>query len=474
MHGYSKDLIESFALEIIANAHKIIKDAKKVSSHDFSSGASLRYINIISKSAQATSYATKTIYKKIDFQDKKTVESNFRILKRLKESIKFFSTNLKYISDSKMSKIPWGLSNPLAQLANNIIDDANILLYQQWDYNYSIVTRDINEYISDKLELLQIYIPSKLYKELKIELKRPLYLISFPYLEKNNILQYSLLGHEVGHLYADKILHSLNMKTIIMNDKNLSTLLNNAKSKPQALEQIEDIWKRIFQELISDTIGTLFFGPAMLFSILEFSLQQDIDIPPNHKNGFYPPWRARLRVSHTMVLKLLPNFSSYGQGATLFSDANIIKRVKEIESIVAQNIDKESMQNEHEGIFHIFNNAYNYLQTLYDAMLLEFDKNNFDEIKFFEHVNKLTQRLEQGIPPNIIDELDITTNATLCEILNAAWKYRISWENTIFDDDGNFNEEYLLKRKKLNQLTNKAIEYCDLTDSYLSHTRSQS
>jgi len=466
MDSYSKDLIESFCLEIIANSNKIIKDAKKISVHDFSSNSSLKYINTLSNFAEAIQHATKAVYKQINWSNSKYIDNNFRILKRLKESVKFLSTNLKYIEDSKMSRVPWGLSSPLQKLAESVVPDANVILYQQWDYNYSIITSDINEYIANKLSELEIYIPQELYESILQELSKPLYLISFPYLEKNNILQYSLLGHEVGHLYADKILKSIDIKKRIFNDKNLVSILSTTVvSKPQALSIIEDRWQRIFKELLSDVVATVFFGPAMLFSMLEFSLQQDIDTVPSPETGFYPPWRARLRICHKMVLLLIPHFNSLSNGSTLLHSDKMKERIDEISNIISETNDIENMK-KNKNIFDIFSNAEQYIESIFSQIIKDLGKDRLDEKTFFSHVDTLSQRLSNGIPPNIIDDLDINTNATLCEIINASWKYRISWESKIFDDDGEFNEEYLSERKKLNQLTNKAIEYSDLANKY--------
>lgn len=465
MNSYSKDLIESFCLEIIANSSKIIKDAKKISVHDFSSNSSLKYINTLSGFAEAIKYATKTVYKQINWKDSKYIENKFRILKRLKESVKFLSNDLKYIEDSKMSRIPWGLSNPLQNLAKSVVTDASVILYQQWNYNYTIITSDINEYIKNKLSELEVYIPQKLYENILQDLSNPLYLISFPYLEKNNILQYSLLGHEIGHLYADKILKTIDIKKKIIDNKNLVSLLSTAPSKPQALGRIEDIWKRIFKELLSDVVGTVFFGPAMLFSMLEFSLQQNIDTVPSPEVHFYPPWRARLRLSHKMVLKLVPHFDNLSNGNTLFDDNKIKERIDEISNIIKETSDIDNMKI-NKYIFDIFNSVEGYIESLFPQIIKDLDEDGLDEKTFFNNVDVLSQRLANGIPPNIINDLDVNTNATLCEIINASWKYRISWEAEIFDENGNFNEHYLNERKKLNQLTNKAIEYSDLTNKY--------
>ena len=114
----------------------------------------------------------------------------------------------------------------------------------------------------------------------------------------------------------------------------------------------------------------------------------------------------------------------------------------------------------------IYKNVIERIESYIPELLIQFEKNNFDETIFFDNINILNSRLNNGIPPNILDELDLNTVSTIEEIINAAWKYRLSWEPKIFDEDGTFNKEYIDTRKNLNKLTIKAIEYINLVNNY--------
>ena len=108
-----------------------------------------------------------------------------------------------------MDKIPWSLVEPLQKIASSITPNAKIVLCQQWDYNYSIYTRNLFDQYHELILILEEFLSEDTFLNLETKLKTPLYLVNFPYLEKNNILLFSLLGHEIGHLVADKYIKSL-------------------------------------------------------------------------------------------------------------------------------------------------------------------------------------------------------------------------------------------------------------------------
>ncbi len=140
----TKDVIEGFCLEIISNSRKVTRDIKKISTHEFGSKSSEQVLEVIHDIADAIGQATKTLFKQIDWQDDTFRESKFRQLRRLKELIQIFSSNLQFIENSKMDKIPWSLVEPLQKIASSITPNAKIVLCQQWDYNYSIYTHYSN------------------------------------------------------------------------------------------------------------------------------------------------------------------------------------------------------------------------------------------------------------------------------------------------------------------------------------------
>jgi hypothetical protein len=123
------------------------------------------------------------------------------------------------------------------------------------------------------------------------------------------------VGHELGHLIVRKNEYineakikaftkriKPEVKEIVMDSYrrrfdtlDIFTKLHAKKEEQNCIEITQQIWKRGLEEILSDIIGTLIFGPAMLFSMYELSLQKRMDHIPDYSNNFYPPWRYRLR-----------------------------------------------------------------------------------------------------------------------------------------------------------------------------------
>lgn len=466
----TKDVIEGFCLEIISNSRKVTRDIKKISTHEFGSKSSEQVLEVIHDIADAIGQATKTLFKQIDWEDDTFRESKFRQLKRLKELIQIISSNLQFIENSKMDKIPWSLVEPLQKIASSITPNAKIVLCQQWDYNYSIYTRNLFDQYHELILILEEFLSEDTFLNLETKLKTPLYLVNFPYLEKNNILLFSLLGHEIGHLVADKYIKSLGPDVLGYDFRKTLKELYEGKYKgltplPNYLAFCSNAWTRLFEELISDVVGCLSFGPAMLFSMFEFALQYDLDTIPTDSNGFYPSWRSRLRIILNTITKFLHTFDDLE--SSVFTDINVNNRLIQIKTIVDDAKDIAILNEDNNIlIYTIYKNVLEKIESYIPDLLVQFGKNSFDETAFFDNINILNLRLKAGIPPNILNDLDLSTISTIEEIINSAWKYRLSWEAEIFDDEGNFNQEYINTRKNLNKLTIKAIEYINLSNNY--------
>lgn len=467
---FNKDIIESFCLEIISNSTKVTKDINKISTHEFGSESSKEVLEAIHDISNAIGYATQILFKQTDWDDNLLHETRLRQLRRLKELIQIFSSHIQFIENSKMNKIPWSLVNPLQKIASSITPNAKIVLCQQWDYNYSIYTRNLFDQYHELILILEEFITEEMFNNLETKLQTPLYLVNFPYLEKNNILLFSLLGHEIGHLVADRYIQKLEPDVLGHSFRGILKELYEKKYKtlttmPNYLAVCSTAWKRLFEELLSDVVGSLAFGPAMLFSMFEFSVHYDLDMIPNNSNQFYPPWRARLRIVLNTILNFIPSFDDLE--SNIFTDINVKNRLFQIKRIIDDKKDIVIL-NDESNIFinTIYKNVIERIESYIPELLIQFEKNNFDETIFFDNINILNSRLNNGIPPNILDELDLNTVSTIEEIINAAWKYRLSWEPKIFDEDGTFNKEYIDTRKNLNKLTIKAIEYINLVNNY--------
>lgn len=466
--SFNKDLIESFCLEIISNTAQIRNDKNKLLVHKYATKASLILLESLCLTAEVCEESAKYLYKDINWSKDKSVTINFKILRQIKSAVENLTYCLDYLEHSRIDNVPNGLATPFTRIAKHIIADVEIILYQQWDYNYSIMVFDIQHWLLENIvEPFKSYIAEQLYDRAVKSMSQPIYLVAFPYLEKNNIFQYSLLGHEIGHLYADRLLKTVDIQTSLTSllEKHLHD--ENIKDNiPDFIDYCAFIWKRLFEEFMSDAVGTVLFGPAMVFSISEFALHYDLDLLPSRENNFYPPWRSRLRLSVEILKHNIDDLESMSNGGSLSENSRYRERVKSIYNIASENSDLATIAND-EILDSIFSDVYNHVVSKKKAIYEDFGKNNFDKEDFFKKIGFLSDRLSNGIPPNTTDDLDYSKNAILCEILNAAWKQRILWESSIFNEDGVFNDESLKKRAKLNDLTNKAIEYSELQAAYV-------
>ncbi|GBD93150.1 hypothetical protein BMS3Abin05_00733 [bacterium BMS3Abin05] len=85
---------------------------------------------------------------------------------------------------------------------------------------------------------------------------------------------------------------------------------------------------------------------------------------------------------------------------------------------------------------------------------------------------ELIERLENKIPPNAYEKKILQRKpASLVEIINASWFFKICCLNEVFNADGTFNEENYAQRIRLNNLTLKAIEYSNLEYEYQKYIK---
>jgi len=314
--------------------------------------------------------------------------------------------------------------------------------------------------------------------------KYPFHIISFPSLERKNILLHCLVGHELGHLisrqYFTKTLvdhyvltirdeiHKTVEKTFQKTEEpELFLEYKKQITRHQYIEKATVAWRRGLEEILSDIVGTLLFGPAMIFSALEIAIQDNLDNLPSTINNFYPPWRLRLRE----ILKVIqdPSQKFIPLPNSIFSERivecvnnqfEIIKKIVEVEDDKKRIEDNPILKIAYREIYsHISDAKDIFHDQLKDSIVKSHD--------LYTKLPHLIKRIDLGIPPNAHEEnIDEREPATLIEIINAVWFHKITWEDRVFDEKGVFNEDIIMKRDRMNRLTLKAIEYADIEDDY--------
>lgn len=230
-----------------------------------------------------------------------------------------------------------------------------------------------------------------------------------------------------------------------------------------------DIWRRALEELLSDIVGTILFGPAALFSTLNMSLMCGLDDTPEEATDYYPPWRTRLRAVLAVCDEQGGFFpvdeSTFPRDGSAHRASQINAVVSVIRSLAAEKADEQALQRD-----PLVALAYRSLEKWLAAgkthlkALLDAASAGANGTIIRQRLPTLIERLDQQLPPN---EYDIPhgppQRAGLAEILNAAWYHRLTWPRT--NDEQPLAERMataLDKRQAMNQLTLKAIEYSDL------------
>ncbi|MBI5409967.1 MAG: hypothetical protein HZA14_11425 [Nitrospirae bacterium] len=485
----SREIIEEYTLEIISRSQAIQVRCNKLLAKDFASYAPRALSTTLMGMCYYLEEAAKAIYKQINWDsitDDK-LKSFLLLLQDTDTIIRELGAHVRYVDGARTNRLPWSIIKPIEKFTKNLIPDRQIMLRPQWKYNYSIVTTDLRQAYYDSIKEYQDYLPDiSLNDKVLKDFKLPFHIVSFPSLERKNILLHCLISHEIGHLISRTYFSKSRVDEFLKNARNeIDVIVRNTFSKDpdnlfvqyqiqtqiqQEIERANFAWQRGLEEILSDIIGALLFGPAMLFSALEIAIQYDIDCIPSSKNNYYPPWRLRLRE----ILKILLDSSEefFPLPKSIFISEKIIESVNKrfalIKDITQKENDKEAIHND-----PILKLAYREIDKDISQSIPRFKvdeqikKSIIKSSDLYRSLPHLIERIDNGIPPNAYENtINDRKHAELVEIINAAWFHKIAWEDNIFNSDGSFNKDICKKRDILNRLTLKAIEYADIEKEY--------
>lgn len=208
----------------------------------------------------------------------------------------YFSYLQNCMSQSKMQNIPWSILPSCNDIFCKIYPKAEFILYPSHENNYSI-TAESNpiEQLKGAAQVKGFLFDSDFVdniEEFFLEFPSGIFLVSFPETERLSVLQFAILGHEIGHIFARDISNSKCLEEIYEN-------LETKFLKLQKTDQFADFFtaeehlgfcKNILKELISDIFGVLLFGPSFLIAFYIFFLgrigESDND---SWKDGYLSP-----------------------------------------------------------------------------------------------------------------------------------------------------------------------------------------
>jgi len=203
MHEY--ELIEGYTLEIISRAQSTQRRCKILLSRNFASKAPRNLASVLIDICILLENACRSIFKSIDWQDKNTkTQESFIILQITDFIVREIGSHISYIDEAQTQKLPWSFIQPVQKLAKALLPGVQIMLTPQWEYNYTILTTNLYDVYSNYLSRFVNYVSGTNLEEILAPLGKSFHIVSFPSIERNNVLLHCIMGHEIGHLASKK------------------------------------------------------------------------------------------------------------------------------------------------------------------------------------------------------------------------------------------------------------------------------
>ena len=387
--------------------------------------------------------------------------SNTRLLSLMADLLKSYGVLLRYLDNANTEQTPRALTGMLEWMYAKLDLNQTLLACPQSVYNYSIV---------DLLDVLKVTSRNLLTNEDANKIfgnTPPINHISFPRIERDNILLHVIFGHEIGHPFADRYLSQEDIgdnNTVFQNqlkkvtelvDQEISKSLDPTRNflkevdiRQRLVGQVIEIRRKGLQELLSDAVSVQVFGPSAIFAAREIFMTSNFDTVPQTK-PWYPPNRYRLRSMIQLARKL-------GQWDALKeSAAQISGTLQHLENIVEQHSDMDEMSKE--PFVHI---AYKWLEeVLDDAVSYTLNLTRaaaYEPSKIRTEVPELLCRVPLNIPPSETGFATKPTPVDWRSSILSSWIYRYSRMG-----EDNFDA------KKLLNITRKAVEHVFLREKFV-------
>jgi hypothetical protein len=376
-------------------------------------------------------------------------------------------SHLRFIEGASTPRTPWSVVGPFEKLGGAVHPDAHFIIRPQWTYNYTI-----RELIQPYKDFLKKNVPKS--KQSRVNklfsgLPSRFYVVSFPGIERKNVLLHAVVGHEFGHPIAKKFFEGDDPKSFLFDIFNAVTKELSAKPSEWAktTQLAAEVRQHALEEILCDLTQLRLFGPAAIFAMEEFAYNFLLD----KLYGWHPPWRYRLRITlddltDAHVDQLL---SEVRDDVAL----KVKDRVQTLRKLVQKKDDRVIIDSKvftRIG-FRFAEKAIPKAKALLTKELGKYDLFQGESLgRLSGDVGTLVERLQSRIPPNEIqgDGKDFYPADTPA-ILNAGWFYTIGYQDSLFNEKtltkapatkliGQFvQEDGAVKRLIL-----RAIEYADL------------
>jgi hypothetical protein len=383
---------------------------------------------------------------------------------------------LTFFDNAHTEQTPSGLAFLIEHLVKCVKPGAEVLLWPQSGYNYSL-----RRILPQLKHLVENILPQEANDRIFSKFNAEVFVISFPRIERNNTLTHVVFGHEVGHIIADEFLeYELTTSDYQASLGKLMQQITAAFPQQNAIPNLHELTqytnlvllvrKRALQELLSDMTQWLFFGPSALFASFGILFSSSLDAPPSDPS-FYPPSRQRLRLLYDLFVrsnvkaeldKVLTstNLSSTKAQYDLF--------IGSISEIVSSDSDQQFLRTD-----PILKIAYDWIEATLpsaqkwtEARLTNYI---FDQ-GTIAHISGLIERLDLSIPPNECGVYPNENCATWQLAFLSGWLYKLQGVRVTGDKTTQFTEK---EASNIDALVLRAIENIFLSNRYAKFVQEQ-
>jgi dCTP deaminase len=498
--------LQEYSLEIISRCQAGEARCKGLLGADFASDAprslAQTLLNIFGYLARVAAAMVESIdWKGSDDLIQKATK-NLRVLDW---QVKEFGAHIRYVESARTDRLPWQVIPSFEKLVEALRPGAKVMLRPMWRYNYATIVSDLREVYLNELVEYEYHTPDiDVTSKIVVPLGSAFHIISFPALERDNILLHSVIGHELGHLVASQMveqaknsfLQQAQSQIEIATDAELQAQGITDKSAPLLYQQYRTerltvnsttclkFWERAMEEILADVVGAVLFGPAALFSTFEVALQSGFDLSPSGRNEYYPPWRTRIRevlkvvdgLSST-ILNAKPDLFKMPEPLALAERAKALginrdarsrlvnERVQTIRDVATDTSDNAAIS--YDAFAKI---AYGAMRSFIDDAAVKIKalvgKRAFNQAQTASTLPALIERLDAGVTPNAEHDMPSRklSRVGLVDVLNSAWFHKASLAVAPRTDDDRKVLESV--RGQRNRLTLKAVEFAYLAEEH--------
>lgn len=384
----------------------------------------------------------------------------------------------KYLKSSNSSDAPWSIIPSLEDLFEKIKPKSQFILNPTYERKYNIHTTNILFDIKTKiLSNPGLFVepdddPSSFTKEVfkKIDCD-DIYIISFPIIKRLSVLHFPILGHEIGHLfYHDWFIKYFNDLAIKNNfeshiDTFVAKIIKDREknqismpffdNKEMLASKCLTTYKRCFEEIFCDIIGTMIFGYTFLFGVYKFSSLNNREIQYIDK-GYYS-WEYRIRI----CLDVLKHYGTPYNG----EDYKIIQKwINEIDNkfdklVIYKKIKDNKEYNFHTAMLDTIDASFGEILKQIEPYVKDV---MFSDIYNQNLISVVDELLSQNIIPCVNLKGDLSSDPiTMRNIIVGTWLNILSLDYNVLSTDELYKHIH-----RINLLSLKGIELSKETEKY--------